>query len=226
MSKVVKLLEIAQMDDGEEIGAVRGILKKIWPSKRGKTKGRSWSFQNGVLQQGKTELKITFCGFEDDISPKLEGKEIMILAGDEVPDKEPASVYKKTDDYNGKDDPMIHVNEGAVVQKAANVSDNDGGDDDGDGDGGGDDDDGDTLPSRGNRAASSNSEAGKFSKHEPVHGATVGNCIKLGVEVIQNIGTDPMSSAFYEQVHFVASNLIKTSLLLENGRLAKNPEDK
>ena len=56
--------------------------------------------------------------------------------------------------------------------------------------------------------------------HAPVYGATVGNCLKLAVDTVSAIGTDPFSPEYYRQVHQISSDLIRVALLLEAGTLA------
>ena len=58
------------------------------------------------------------------------------------------------------------------------------------------------------------------ASHAPVYGATVGNCLKLAVDTVLAIGTDPFSPEYYRQVHQISSDLIRVALLLEAGTLA------
>lgn len=58
------------------------------------------------------------------------------------------------------------------------------------------------------------------ASHAPVYGATVGNCLKLAVDTVSAIGTDPFSPEYYRQVHQISSDLIRVALLLEAGTLA------
>jgi hypothetical protein len=57
-------------------------------------------------------------------------------------------------------------------------------------------------------------------KHAPVFGATVGNCMKMAVDTVTAIGTDPFSPEFYRQTHQIASDLIRVAQMLEAGNLA------
>lgn len=59
-------------------------------------------------------------------------------------------------------------------------------------------------------------------KHTPVFGATVGNCMKMAVDTVTAIGTDPFTPEFYRQTHQIASDLIRVALLLEAGNLAQS----
>ena len=58
------------------------------------------------------------------------------------------------------------------------------------------------------------------AKHAPVFGATVGNCMKMAVDTVTAIGTDPFSPEFYRQTHQIASDLIRVAQMLEAGNLA------
>ena len=57
-------------------------------------------------------------------------------------------------------------------------------------------------------------------QHAPVFGATVGNCMKMAVDTVTAIGTDPFSPEFYRQTHQIASDLIRVAQMLEAGNLA------
>lgn len=69
-------------------------------------------------------------------------------------------------------------------------------------------------------------------KHAPVFGATVGACMNKAVDIVTANGDgtggalDPMSPAFYQAVYFVASDLVRLSLLLEEGKLAPSAKER
>ena len=46
------------------------------------------------------------------------------------------------------------------------------------------------------------------------------------VDILIAIGVDPTSSKFYEECHFIASNLCRVSDLLESGHLAVNAKQR
>ena len=62
--------------------------------------------------------------------------------------------------------------------------------------------------------------------HAPVHGATVGMCLKEACSICGQIGTDPFSPEYYRQVHEIASDLIRVALHLEAGKLAPSAKDR
>lgn len=62
--------------------------------------------------------------------------------------------------------------------------------------------------------------------HAPVHGATVGMCLKEACSICGQLGTDPFSPEYYRQVHEIASDLIRVALHLEAGKLAPSAKDR
>jgi hypothetical protein len=59
-------------------------------------------------------------------------------------------------------------------------------------------------------------------KHTPVHGATVGMCLKEAVSIVNSLGASPLTTIYYKEVHNIASQLIRVALSLEAGNLAPN----
>jgi len=69
-------------------------------------------------------------------------------------------------------------------------------------------------------AAQAPAAPAQVKQHAPVFGATVGNCMKMAVDTVTSLGTDPFSPDFYRQTHQIASDLIRVAQMLEAGNLA------
>jgi hypothetical protein len=50
--------------------------------------------------------------------------------------------------------------------------------------------------------------------------------VNKAVDVLVQIGTDPFSPEFYRQVHEVASDLIRVSEMLQDGKLAPTAKER
>lgn len=215
MSQVVKLSDIATMDDDDVIKAVKGTLTKLYPRKSGVGDNGPWSFESGELSDGKTSVKITFKDREA-LPKEMKGRQIYILAYHG--EKGWSGVKKKTDDYKPENPvPMIWVTKTAevtLVEGGAPAKEQDAGGDDGD-----------VAPKTkaGNPTYQQKPTPANITGHNtPVFGGTVGMAIKEGVAWVRELGASPNDPAAFKQIYEIASDLIRISRKLESGELAPN----
>lgn len=199
------------MEDGLPIPAVSGLLKSLGKPKSGTTNGKDWFIQTGELTDGKRSVKLFFSNCETEVPRNLLGKRILIegFHGD----KGWAGVYAEDNEYKGETTRQIKITKAGTVSLA-------------DSDGGESEEAEDATPTKRVQSPKPHSSfpSGASDKSPmPVFGGTVGMCMKEACGIVNSIGTDPRTTEYYQQVKYIASNLIRTALDLEAGKLSPAP---
>ena len=64
-------------------------------------------------------------------------------------------------------------------------------------------------------------------KHEPVYGPTAGMAVNNAIAIMKNWDAvpDPNTPEFYRSLHFIASNIARVGIMIENGNLAPTAKE-
>ena len=74
--------------------------------------------------------------------------------------------------------------------------------------------------------AHQNAPQAKPSVHQPVFGATAGMATVQAVGILKELGVDWTQPAAYKELHFIASNVARVSMMIERGELAETAKER
>ncbi len=212
--RTVPVKEVLEFEIGEGVPQTKGLVKAVFPIREGIGKDKDGSVQNFILADGQDEIKVV-CWDREDLMP-LKGHQVWIMSYKGKGDKL-AGVTVKLNNYTSKtgraiSEKVIEVAKGAVIarqdaqQSLPAVTGQ-----------ASEDADGDLGPQ---------TTAKPATTYKPELGARVGMCMNLAVEIVSKMDGNPFTPVFYKQVHEVASDLLRVSHMLEDGKLAVNIKER
>lgn len=217
--KVSTLAEIREMDNQMVIPAVTATVVSIQAQKSGGTADKPWTLQKIDLSQGNQKMAAVIWN-HDPLPASMKGKQVTMLAFQG--DRGWTGLFADDNEYNGKTTRQIKMTQAGTIEAIGTGTQPQPEQDSGEGD--------------------YSPQPKPSQKPEPVYqpkpatpppnefsagvfGGTVGMAIKEACIVVNGIGTDPFSPEYCKQIWQFASNLIRVSQALEQGKLAPKPTE-
>jgi hypothetical protein len=112
MARIIPVAELAAMEDGEPIMAVRGVLTKVYPPFEGDNDNGHWSFQKAMFKDKTGTAQVKFKDQPD--RRHYQGKEVLLQCI-KTEKGSFTGVKVKDDEYQGKTTRLIWVTPSADI---------------------------------------------------------------------------------------------------------------
>lgn len=112
--RVLTIRDVEELGVDEIIPAVRGQIKKVFDYTSGTNNHGPWSFQNLILKQGGSEIKVKL-KLQSKFDSSWEGANIIIMCKEG--NRGLTGVKRAVDDYKGANKPMIMVTETGIIEE-------------------------------------------------------------------------------------------------------------
>lgn len=116
MPRKLKLEEVVNMEEGEVVPAVSGIVESVFNQRRGEKDGEPWAFQDLVIKDGALKLKVSVSG-RDEIPKTVRGKLLTFISSNGKRGMQGVKVILNT--YNGETTKQLRVTPTAEIVEGA-----------------------------------------------------------------------------------------------------------
>jgi len=117
--RILTIAEVLQMEPGETVPGIRGVINSVGGYYTGNSQLGPWSLQRAILTNGSDKIRLRFSN-RSKLGPEWNGHEVILTC---VSGKNgPVGMKVSEDEYRGVKQKEIFVGEKAILDTAANAA--------------------------------------------------------------------------------------------------------